>query len=70
MTVSANRKYAPQTTSFHRSKRVRRFWGAMALALKETGYRPANVFCRSDATGGVPSNVGLAALSRSLRMAA
>jgi hypothetical protein len=41
MTVSANRKYAPQRTTFSKSKRTRRFWGAMAAALRETGRRPA-----------------------------
>jgi hypothetical protein len=53
MTVSANRKYARQTIAFSRTRRVRQFWAAMAVALRETGRRPNDAFRRPDASRGV-----------------
>jgi len=39
MSVSAISPYAPHRTTFSRGKRARRFWSAMAVALRETGCR-------------------------------
>ena len=44
MSVSAIRLRTPKGTTFPRRKRARRFWSAMAVALRETGCRPGETF--------------------------
>ena len=44
MSVSAIRMRSPNRTTFSRRKRARRFWSAMSVALRETGYRPGEAF--------------------------
>ena len=44
MSVSAIRMRSPNGATFSHRKRARRFWSAMAVALRETGCRPGETF--------------------------